>query len=507
MTAVPLLALEGITKDYPGCRANDDVSLSLQAGEIRALLGENGAGKSTLMKIIYGLVKPDAGTLRWQGQEVQVKDPAHARRLGIGMVFQHFSLFETLSIAENIALALEPEAAADRQVLAKRIKEVSKQYGMPLDPQRLVYTLSTGERQRVEIVRCLLQDIKLLILDEPTSVLTPQEVEVLFVTLRQLAAEGCSILFISHKLKEVKALCHSATILRQGRISGNCDPQLESTATMAQKMVGEGVNLETSYPPGRPGSPCLAVEQLSLPAADAFATALKQISFNLHRGEILGIAGVAGNGQAELLAALSGELQGATGSVRLLEQDILPLDVAARRQLGLGFVPEDRLGRGAVPELGLVDNALLTGYQGPAVNKGWIDFAWLRQWASDICQQFNVKTAGVDAEAKSLSGGNLQKFILGREITQRPKVLLAAHPTWGVDVGAAIVIHHALIALRDQGAGILVVSEDIDELFMISDRIGAICDGRLSPIQKTAETSLEQLGEWMAGVFEEVQDA
>ncbi|MFW3897279.1 ABC transporter ATP-binding protein [Pseudomonas bharatica] len=510
MSEFPLrLELRAITKRYPGTLANDRIDLRIGGGEIHALLGENGAGKSTLMKIIYGVTAPDSGQVLWEGQPVQVRDPAQARRLGIGMVFQHFSLFETLTVAQNIALALGREAGTPGQ-LAPRIREVSRRYGMGLEPERLVHSLSIGERQRVEIVRCLMQDIKLLILDEPTSVLTPQEVDELFITLRALAAEGCSILFISHKLNEVRALCHSATVLRGGRVSGDCVPAECSDLQLARLMVGDAEGLEASYPKSAGQLPRLRVDDLTWRNKDPFGTSFEHLRLEVRSGEIVGIAGVAGNGQDELLALLSGETRLPAGErerITLDNQPMANLYPDARRALGLAFVPAERLGHGAVPDMSLADNALLTAFQQGLVSRGLIRSGKVLELAERIIERFAVKTPDAQTTARSLSGGNLQKFILGREILQNPKLLVAAHPTWGVDVGAAAAIHRALIALRDAGAAILVISEDLDELFQISDRIGALCSGRLSPLKATAETHTVEVGGWMAGQFDTTQDA
>jgi ABC-type uncharacterized transport system ATPase subunit len=502
------LVLEGITKQYPGCLANDNISLQIKPGTIYALLGENGAGKSTLMKVIYGIVKPDSGRITWEGKHTIITAPVHARQLGIGMVFQHFSLFETLTVLENIALGMEKRDARDMDALATRISEVSTRYGMALEPHRPVHTLSTGERQRVEIVRCLIQDIKLLILDEPTSVLTPQEVDTLFTTLRQLAAEGTSILFISHKLKEVQSLCDFATVLRGGRVTGSCVPREESPTSMARLMVGDDTPVTHDYTKATGGKPFLRVNKLSLPTSDPFGVPLKDISFEVKAGEILGIAGVAGNGQSELLSALSGEeLSLDANSISFPSGPIGQLTPERRRQLGMGVVPEDRLGRGAVPDMSLWENGLLTGFYEGLVNKGFLKTKLIDEFCSRIISDYKVKCSGNTAVARSLSGGNLQKFIIGREIQQEPRCLIAAHPTWGVDIGAAIAIHKALIALRDSGAAILVVSEDIDELFAISDRICALYHGQLSPAKPTLDTTIEDVGTWMAGIFDQTQSA
>lgn len=503
------LFLDGISKSYPGCLANDNISIRVEPGSIHAILGENGAGKSTLMKIIYGVVKPDSGNLYWEGQETQINAPVDARKLGIGMVFQHFSLFQTLSVVENIALGLDQDTASDLDQLAERIVEVSTKYGMPLEPHRLVHTLSTGERQRVEIVRCLIQDIKLLILDEPTSVLTPQEVSALFDTLRQLAAEGSSILFISHKLKEIQSLCDSATVLRSGRVSGACNPREESTTSMAKMMVGDETQISSEYPKASDSQPdFLSVQHLNLKTDDIFGIDLKHISFSAKKGEILGIAGVAGNGQSELLSALSGETTLDEPNVIVFpDADLTHCNPKQRRAMGMGFVPEDRLGHGAVPDMSLRDNALLTGFLQGLINRGFLKNKTIENFTQSIIDKFDVKCSGQSSLAKSLSGGNLQKFIIGREVLQSPRCLIAAHPTWGVDIGAATSIHKALIALRDQGASIVIISEDIDELFTISDRICALFDGQLSPIKPTDETTIDELGSWMAGIFTRQQVA
>jgi len=493
---VPRLALRGITKRYPGVLANDHVDLDVLPGEIHAVLGENGAGKSTLMKIIYGIVEPDAGAIRWEGEPVQIASPARARKLGIGMVFQHFSLFETLTVADNIRLALEPGQA--RQ-LRQRIRDISSRYGLALTPARRVHTMSVGERQRVEIVRCLLQKPRLLIMDEPTSVLTPQATLRLFETLRMLAGGGVSILYISHKLDEIRALCTRATVLRAGRVTGECDPRRETTASLARMMIG-GELPHTVHREAPAGAPALRVHRLDVPADDPFGTRLAGISFEVREGEILGIAGVSGNGQKELLAALSGERTLARGdAVTLCGAPVASLDPLARRRLGLAFIPEDRLGRGAVPEMSLADNALLTARGDGNVAHGFIRARSVVAFAKRTIAAFGVKASGPDAVARTLSGGNLQKFIVGREIGQCPKVLIAAQPTWGVDVGAAAQIRQALIDLRERGVAVLVVSEELDELIEICDRLAVIAQGRLSPAKAVRETSAEEIGLLMAG--------
>jgi len=505
MSGALRLKLENIVKEYPGCRANDGIDLTVKAGEIHALLGENGAGKSTLMKVIYGVVQPDEGRMLWNGHPLKVDSPAEARAKGIGMVFQHFSLFETLTVAENIALGLPASEARDRRQLEQHIRQVSERYGMVLDPRRYVSTLSVGERQRVEIVRCLIQESTLLILDEPTSVLTPQEVTALFDTLRRLAREGCSILFISHKLEEVRSLCHKATVLRQGRVSGDCRPSEVSATDIARLMVGDDTPISTEVTRVEPGDVLLEIRKLSWKSRDPFGTSLNEVNLDLHQGEIVGIAGVAGNGQDELLKALSGEIRVDKGGIDLGGLGIGSLSPDQRRKLGVAIVPEERLGRGAVPGMTLAENALLTASGQGLVKQGMIRFDRVREFAHAVIQRFGVRCNGENSNAASLSGGNLQKYIIGREALQNPRLLVASHPTWGVDVGSAVAIHEALVQLRDAGAAILLISEDLDELFQLCNRIGALCGGRLSPMAPAAELGIEQLGQWMAGDFDSME--
>jgi ABC-type uncharacterized transport system ATPase subunit len=491
------LALRGIVKRYPGILASDHVDLTVGVGQIHALLGENGAGKSTLMKIVYGLVRPDAGTIEWHGERVCITSPAQARRLGIGMVFQHFSLFETLTVAENISLAMD-EAVRPND-LAARITDVSARYGVPVEPHQLVHNMSVGERQRLEIVRCLLQSPRLLIMDEPTSVLAPQAVLKLFETLRQLASEGVSILYISHKLDEICALCDSATVLRAGRVVGVADPRNETRQSLARMMVGTDLK-KCELRPRTPGVPRLEVRNFSMPAADPFGTSLNGINLAVREGEMVGIAGVSGNGQRELLAALSGEMLGRhSGELQICGRPAGHLDPAQRRQLGLTFVPEERLGRGSVPAMSLTQNTVLTGANFGLVRNGLVRGTAARAFTRQTLAAFQVTGANEDSPAQSLSGGNLQKFIVGREVRFEPKVMIVAQPTWGVDVGAAQLIHQALIDLRDRGVALLVVSEDLDELFTICDQIAVLAGGQLSQLYRTSELKSEDVGSLMSG--------
>lgn len=492
-----LLSLSGLTKAYPGVVANDDVSLEIGRGEIHALLGENGAGKSTLVKMIYGLVKPDSGLMTFDDAAFAPQDPRTARAGGVGMVFQHFSLFDALTVAENIALGMENAPAMGQ--LAARIREVSQSYGLPLSPERTVGDLSAGERQRVEIIRCLLQDPKLLIMDEPTSVLTPQEVAILFETLNKLRDEGTSILYISHKLEEIRTLCDGATILRLGKVVGSCIPAETTARDMAEMMVGTA--LKTPQRSGREaGEVILELNDLSLPPATDFGMPLRDVSLSLRKGEVLGIGGVAGNGQDELLDALSGETHVATGMIAYKGVDMASLGPNARRAIGLLSAPEERLGHAAAPDMSLVENAMLTGATREGLEKGgMLDWSAARRFAERIIEAFDVRTPTASNAARSLSGGNLQKFVIGREVLQRPDVLVVNQPTWGVDASAAASIRQALLDLAEGGAAVIVISQDLDELMEISDRFAALNEGRLSPPRPAAGLTVDEIGLMMGG--------
>lgn len=509
VSGVPaLLALRGIVKQFPGCLANDHVDLHIHKGEIHALLGENGAGKSTLVKIIYGVMKPDAGSLLWNGQPVQINSPAHARELGIGMVFQHFSLFEALTVEDNIALGLNN--ARDRKNLTTRIVEVSERYGLHLDPHQVVHDLSVGERQRIEVVRCLLQNPKLLIMDEPTSVLTPQEVERLFTTLRRLRDEGCSILYISHKLEEIRALCETATIMRLGRVMACCNPADKTARELAELMLSTKLESQDFTQTKRLQGPVrLSVDHLSIRSNRPFGMDLKDISFAVKGGEILGIAGIAGNGQSELMDALSGEI--AAGSASDILMDGAPVGLErprVRRRRGGCFLPEERNGHGAVGPMTLAENGFLSAHIRGALGRfGLINKKRTREFAAKVIHAFDVRTTGPQAEARSLSGGNLQKFLVGREVLQQPGVLVISQPTWGVDAGAAAAIYEALVGLATAGTAIVLISQDLDEILLLCDRIAVIAAGRLSAPVNVQDASIETIGLLMGGTHEAPQEA
>ena len=499
-----LLEVRGLTKIFGTLKACDSVDLTVGRGEIHSLLGENGAGKSTLVKMLFGSLQPNAGEIRWNGEPVRIASPSAARKLGIGMVFQHFSLFDALTAAENIALSLDDDTPI--ATIAAKAKALSFSYGLTLDPYSLVGDLSVGERQRIEIIRCLLQTPQLIILDEPTSVLTPQEANKLFETLERLRSEGKSILYISHRLEEVKRMCDAATVLRHGKVVGHCDPRQETAASLARMMVGSEVKAVERAPAEGMSSATalLEIRKLSRKPATPFSIPLHDINLDVRAGEVIGIAGVAGNGQGEFFEAVSGEAtQQDAGSVRIRGKDAGRLSITGRRLTGAAFVPEERLGHGAAPRMRLSENLLLSRHAtdgkafvgtGGVVKTGAIDAA-----AQRIIEVMDVRKSARDPEAAALSGGNLQKFIVGRELDRKPLVMLVNQPTWGVDAGAAAKIRQSLIELARSGSAVLVISQDLDELFEISDAIAVMHNGTLSKPIPIAEATLEQIGLLMGG--------
>ncbi len=501
----PMLSVRKITKLFGDFAANKEIDLDIGSGEIHALLGENGAGKSTLVKMLYGSLQPTGGEIIWKGKPVTIPNPSAARGLGVGMVFQHFSLFDSLSVADNIALSLR--GADPITNLSEKARELSKKYGLPLNPDSMVGDLSVGERQRVEIVRCLLQNPDLVILDEPTSVLTPQEAENLFQTLERLKEEGRSILYISHRLEEVKRLCDQATILRFGEVTGDCDPNKETAASLARMMVGSDISEIKKNATVETDNLLLTLDNFNLEAASPFAIPLTNINLKVRQGEIIGIAGVAGNGQSELFDAMSGERTVADNNcVTLRSQPVGKLGINARRKLGAAFVPEERLGHGAVSDFRLSDNLLLARHDSDRVaflRFGKIGFIWremVEKATTRIIEEMDVRKSGDDPEASSLSGGNLQKFIIGRELDRQPSVLVVNQPSWGVDAGAAARIRQAIIDLARSGSSVVVISQDLDEIFEVADRIAVMSEGHLSSPEDIASTNREKIGLLMAGV-------
>src|SRR5262245_9556226 len=499
-----LLEVRGLTKIFGTLKACDHIDLTIRPGEIHSLLGENGAGKSTLVKMLFGSLEPNEGEIRWKGERVRIPSPGAARKLGIGMVFQYFSLFEALTAAENIALSLDDKTPIG--TIAAKAQALSYRYGLPLDPFSLVGDLSVGERQRIEIIRCLLQAPELIILDEPTSVLTPQEADKLFETLERLRSEGKSILYISHRLEEVKRMCDRATVLRHGKVVGHCDPRKETASSLARMMVGNEVKAVVR-PPAEgidKATALLEIRGLSRKPATPFSIPLRDIKLNVRAGEVIGIAGVAGNGQGEFFEAVSGEaLQDQPATIRIRGKDAGRLSISGRRLLGAAFVPEERLGHGAAPRMRLSENLLLSRYA--TDRKAFLSAGGLVQGAAvaaasqRIIQEMDVRKSAPDPEAAALSGGNLQKFIVGRELDRRPAVMIVNQPTWGVDAGAAARIRQALIELARSGSAVLVISQDLDELFEISDAIAVMHNGELSKPLPRAEATFEKIGLLMGG--------
>ena len=504
----PLLSLHKLTKIYGSLAANDGIDLDVFSGSIHAILGENGAGKSTLMKLAYGVETPDGGDILWNGQKISNWNTAIARRLGIGMVFQHFSLFETLSAVENIALTI----TGSRQELIERIRNIGADYKLDIDPTAMVNSLSVGQRQRVEIIRCLMQDLKLLILDEPTSVLPPQHVRMLFAALRKLQNDGVAILYISHKLEEIRELCDVATVLRDGQVTGTVDPNQCTAQGLATLMIGRSIpKIDRHESRKKTTSAVLKIQQLNLKNPDPFGTDLKNCNMEVFGGEIVGVAGVSGNGQQELGRIISGEdlrTDLDPNSVAMFGQSVTSKGVIERRDLGFAFVPEERLGRGAVPSMSLAQNSLLTAFKKGMLRNGLIQNDKVGEYTDKCIADFAVKASGNSANANSLSGGNLQKFLIGRELGLKPKLLFLSQPTWGVDVGSANEIRRKLITLRDEGVGILLISEELEELFEIADRMYVIRSGRMSNSIQTSDVSPDEIGEYMIGeIREEMDDA
>ena len=494
-----LITIDKIFKRYPDVVANNNVSFNIRKGKIHALLGENGAGKSTIVKILYGLVTPDSGSILLNNLVIKFKTPSEARANGIGMVFQHFSLFESLTISENLILGLEEKISFKK--LKEKAIEISKKYDLLLDLDSPISNLSAGEKQSVEIVRALLQEPKVLIMDEPTSVLTPIESEVLFKNLKKLTDEGKTILYITHKLDEVIKNCDEVTIMRNGNVITTCSAEGETKETLAIKMLGYRVNSPITDYNSINEEVLFQAIHLSKSFNDPFLTDLKNISFNVRQGEIFGIAGVAGNGQKELMELLTGEnIANIQGKIIFENEEITKLSTKNRRKLSIGFVPEDRLGHSAVPELSLSENILLSQFLGNDFSKmGILDFKKIDLYTKDVIKKFNVKTPSEKVFAKNLSGGNLQKFVIGREVNSKPKLLIIFQPTWGVDTGAESFIRKSLIKLSKEGSSLIVISQDLDELIEITHHISVISNGILSKPLETKNLDIKKLGMMMGG--------
>jgi simple sugar transport system ATP-binding protein len=497
-----MLEMKGITKRFPGVLANDRVDFDLYAGEVHTLLGENGAGKSTLMKVLYGLYQAEEGEISLHGEPIRITDPTVAIEHHIGMIHQHFMLVETLTVAENVALGLPSSrgAVTDLDVVSERITELGREFGLEIDPSAMVWQLAVGQKQRVEIIKALYRDARLLILDEPTAVLTPQEVEQLFATLRHLTDDGRGLIFISHKLHEVLALSDRITVMRHGRVTGATTPGESTRHSLAQMMVGRDVKLAPDKPASRATEVHLRIESLEL-AGDRGLTVVDGLSLDVRGGEIVGIAGVSGNGQRELAEAIAGLREVLAGTITIDGTNVTNRRPAGVRDAGLAYVPEGRMKDGSIGTFTVSENLLLIDHNSPAFrSQGLLDFAAIKQHSRALVDEYAVKTPTLDTPVRNLSGGNIQKLILARELSGTPKVLIASQPTRGVDIGAAEYIHKRLIEQRDQGTAILVISEDLDEVFALSDRIAVIYEGQIMGIVDPAAATREQIGLMMAGV-------
>ncbi len=504
-TRIDALEMCNITKRFPGVLASDDIDFDVKAGEVHALLGENGAGKSTLMKILYGLYHADEGEISLNGNPVQITSPTDAINLGIGMIHQHFMLVESLTVAENVALGLPSSRGllTDLDRVTKRILELADIYGLQIDPDTYIWQLSVGQQQRVEIIKALYRGAALLILDEPTAVLTPQEVDELFVIMRQMTADGHGLIFISHKLHEVIDISQRVTVLRDGRKVGTKPTSETTKADLASWMVGREVGFipdrgEISF-----GKTRLALEGVSCDS-DRGTPGLQNVSLEVHSGEILGIAGVSGNGQLELAEVITGLREITAGKVYLEGQEINHLSPGKRTDLMLSYIPEERMRDGMIKEFTVAENMILREHhKQPYSNSGFLNLRAISRHSDRLIDEFQVKTPSQETQAKNLSGGNIQKVVLARELSRQPRVIVAAQPTRGLDIGATEYVREQLIKQRGDGTAVLLISEDLDEIMTISDRIAVIYEGQIMGIVPSEDATPEQLGLLMAGVVEE----
>lgn len=508
-TVVPALEVRNITKQFPGVLANDHISFTLLPGEIHAFLGENGAGKSTLMNILYGLYDPDEGEILIDGKRVTIKNSSDAIRLGLGMVHQEYALVDTLSVTENIVLGTELHNGPflNGRKASARVKQLSEQYGLRVPPDAIVGDLPVGVQQRVEILKALYRNVKMLILDEPTAVLTPQEADDLFKVMQGLAAQGKSIIFITHKLREVLAIADRITVLRRGRVVGSALPAESTDRSLAAMMVGRDVVLQVNKKPAQPGAPVLVVHGLTV-RDDRGILTLNDVSLEVCAGEVLGIAGVQGNGQTELVEAITGLQTLTSGSVKLLDRDITAHSPRAITEGGVAYIPEDRKGTGLVLSYSICENLVLSSYYNPPFTTGMtLNQAAMRSNAEELIKTFDVRTPSAQTSAGSLSGGNQQKIIVAREFSRANKLLLAAQPTRGIDVGSIEFIHNSIIAQRDAGVAVLLVSAELDEVLSLADRVAVMYHGKIVATLPAAEATRERVGLLMAGVSDTVESS
>ncbi len=493
-----------IVKRFPGVLANSGVSFDIQAGEVHALLGENGAGKSTLMRQLYGLYRPDEGEIVIDGKPVVFRSPADAINAGIGMIHQHFMLVPTLTVAQNVALGLKSsrEPMMDLDKVSKRVTELSKAYGLKVYPDSYIWQLSVGEQQRVEIIKALYRGASVIILDEPTAVLTPQEVNDLFVTLRRMVSEGHALVFISHKLHEVMAISGRVTVLRDGTVIGTQPTAKITRNELVRMMVGRGMKPLLPQPPVL-GPVRLKIDNLRS-MGDRGAEVLRGLSLDIRGGEIVGLAGVSGNGQRELAQCLAGLRKISSGAVFLDGKDTSNAPLKERVDSGLAYIPEERMRDGAIRDFSVQENLFLHDHSDARFTRGiFLNFSKMKAYANELIKEFAVKTPHLDTPVKNLSGGNIQKMIMARELARKPKVLIAAQPTRGVDIGSTEYIHQRLLKQRDEGTAILLISEDLDEIRTLSDRIAVIYEGAIIGIVERDQATVEQIGLMMAGIPQE----
>ncbi len=505
MADVPMLEMRGITKRFPGVLANHEVDFDLMAGEVHTLLGENGAGKSTLMKVLYGLYQADEGDILLNGEPVEIASPTAAIEHNIGMIHQHFMLVDTLTVAENVALGLPSSRGAltDLDAVSEKIVDLGSRYGLEIDPGATVWQLAVGQKQRVEIIKALYREARLLILDEPTAVLTPQEVDQLFGTLRQMTADGRGLIFISHKLHEVLALSDRITVLRQGKVTGQTTTEGATRHSLAQMMVGRAVKLAPDKPTVTPGPATLIIENLEV-TGDRGNVVVDHLELEVHAGEILGIAGVSGNGQRELAETIAGLREATGGSITIGDVDVTNRRPVEVRKAGLAYVPEGRMKDGSIGLFTVSENLLLIDHNSKKfLDAGLLNFEAIRKHSQALVDEYAVKTPSLETPVRSLSGGNIQKLIMARELSGTPTVLIASQPTRGVDIGAAEYIHKRLIAQRAEDTAILVISEDLDEIFALSDRIAVMYEGQIMGVVDPASATREEIGLMMAGVVQD----